>query len=162
MATTVVGTFTNFAEAMTTLGDFVHAGIPKEQLNLMTPDADEAFAKHLATAGEQRIAKDTGIGAVIGGLSGFVVGGLVALTIPGVGPVMAAGPLLGTMLGAETGSLAGALHRLGIGEHAAKSHAEKVGEGRTLVIVKAEESQVARVRTTLQQHQAVSIEQHEA
>ena len=158
MAKTVVGIFNDFTEAMTSLTDFVHGGIPKEHLSIVTPDTDKEFAQYLGTSEEQRIAKDTGIGAVIGGLSGLLVG-LGALTIPGVGPVLAAG-LVGTMLGAETGSLAGALHGLGIGEYEARSHATKVGEGRTLVIVKTEDSQIDRVRTILQQHKAVGIEQH--
>src|SRR5262245_24747795 len=120
MEKTVVGIFNDFTEAMNSLTDLVHAGIPKEHISIVTPDAEGEFAKYLNTPGGRPVAGDTGIGAVVGGLSGLLIG-LGALTIPGIGPVMAAGPLFtalaGALLGAETGSLVGVLHGLGIAEY---------------------------------------------
>jgi uncharacterized membrane protein len=87
------------------------------------------------------------------------------LTIPGVGPVMAAGPLFtalaGAIVGAEAGSLVGALHGLGVAEYEAKSHAQKVGEGRTLVVVKVADSLVSRAQAILRRHHAVNVAEHE-
>jgi hypothetical protein len=74
MAKTVVGIFNDFTEAINTLTDFVHAGIPKEHISIVTPDSEREFAKYLSTPGERSVAEDTGIGAVIGGLSGLLIG----------------------------------------------------------------------------------------
>ena len=46
MAKTGVGTFTHFTDAMTTLADFVPSGISEDQINVMTPNAEQKFAKH--------------------------------------------------------------------------------------------------------------------
>src|SRR5215813_4714819 len=139
MEKTVMGIFNDFTKATLTLTNFVQAGIPKEQISIVTPDTQGEFARYLSAPGERPVAEDAGIGAVVGGLSGLLIG-LGVLTIPGVGAVMAAGPLFtalaGALLGAEAGGLVGVLHGLGIPEYEAKSHAEQVGEGRTLVIVK--------------------------
>jgi hypothetical protein len=165
MMKTVVGVFNDFTAAVNALPDFVREGIPRDCISIVSPDAEGEFAKYLSARAERPIMEDAGVGAVIGGLSGLLVG-LGALTIPGVGPVLAAGPLFtalaGAMVGTEAGSLVGILDGFGVAEYEAKSHAEKVGEGRTLVIVKAEDPLVGRAQTILRRHHAVNIEQHEA
>ena len=87
-------------------------------------------------------------GGVLGALGGLLVG-LGALAIPGIGPVLAAGPLVaalgpivggtatGTVIGAGAGAVAGALVGLGIPEDEARVYEQRFQEGGILVTVKA-------------------------
>jgi hypothetical protein len=165
MLKTLVGVFNDFTAAVNVLPDFVHEGISRDHISVVAPDTAGELAKYLNVQAERPIAEDAGVGAIVGGLSGLLIG-LGMLIIPGVGPVLAAGPLFtamaGAMVGAEAGSLVGVLHGFGVGEYEAKSHAEKVGEGRTLVVVKVDESLVSRAQAILQRHHAVDVEQREA
>lgn len=161
---TIVGIFTDFTAAVNALPDFVREGIPRENISIVAPDTEGEFTKYLSARAERPITGDAGVGAVVGGLSGLLIG-LGVLTIAGVGPVLAAGPLFtalaGAMVGAEAGSLVGVLNGFGVAEYEAKSHAEQVGEGKTLVTVKAPEPLVGRVQTILRRHHAINVEQRE-
>jgi len=165
MAKTVVGLFDDFTAAVNTLPDLVSEGFPREEISVVTPDAKGEYARYLSTQAERPVAEDAGVGAVLGGLGGLLLS-LGALTIPGLGPVVAAGPLLtalaGALVGAEAGSLIGVLNGMGVAEYEAKSHAEGIRQGRTLVIAKVEENMVDRALAIMQHHRAVNIEQRGA
>ena len=81
------------------------------------------------------------------------------LAIPGVGPVVAAGWLIATAVGAGVGAagggLLGSLVGAGVSETDAHVYAEGVRRGGTLVTVKADDSQVAMVERVLDSHNAV-------
>jgi uncharacterized membrane protein len=86
-------------------------------------------------------------GATAGGVTGGVLGllaGIGALAIPGVGPFIAAGPIMaalsGAALGATTGGLVGGLIGLGIPEIEAKRYEEKLRNGNFLIAVDAKDS----------------------
>src|SRR4030095_16587036 len=90
-------------------------------------------------------------GATTGGLAGMggggslgLLAGIGALAIPGVGPLIAAGPIMGALSGAAVGGAAGgligALVGLGIPEYEAKRYEGKVREGNVLISVHAEDS----------------------
>jgi hypothetical protein len=87
-------------------------------------------------------------GSVVGGTLG-VLAGIGALAIPGVGPFLAAGPLLaalsGIAAGAAVGSVAGALVGFGIPEHAAKHYEGKIRDGNILIAVHVEGGEEQRV-----------------
>jgi hypothetical protein len=82
-----------------------------------------------------------GTGALVGGALGSLVG-LVGLTIPGAGPFIVAGPILGALAGAGFGGLlgeiAGALLGLGMSEGEARLYEERVKSGRVLISVHAD------------------------
>src|SRR5438045_4994738 len=87
-------------------------------------------------------------GAATGGATGGVIGllaGVGALAIPGVGPFIAAGPIMaalsGAAIGAAAGGITGALIGMGIPEYEAKRYEGKIKEGNILVSVHSEESQ---------------------
>src|SRR5690606_38716981 len=94
-----------------------------------------------------------GIGAVLGGLGGLLVG-LGALTIPGIGPVIAAGPLAaaltglagagaGAVAGGVTGGLIGALTGLGVPEENAQYYAEGIRRGGVLVTARVADNRTS-------------------
>jgi hypothetical protein len=94
-------------------------------------------------------------------LGGLLVG-LGALAIPGVGPLIAAGPiattLLGAGVGAAAGGLLGALVDVGVPEDEANYYAEGVRRGGVLVSVGAEDAMVDRVINILERHNAVDVQ----
>jgi len=97
-------------------------------------------------------------GAVVGGSTGGVVGGALgwiagigALAIPGVGPFIAAGPIIaalsGAAIGATVGGIAGGLVGMGIPELEAKRYEGKLKEGNILISVHTENSdEIARAK----------------
>jgi uncharacterized membrane protein len=84
---------------------------------------------------------------VLGGVLGWLVG-VGALAIPGLGPFIAAGPIMaalgGASIGAAAGGLIGALVGMGIPEYEAKRYEARVREGRILISVHSENSDETR------------------
>ena len=82
-----------------------------------------------------------GTGGVLGGVLGWLAG-IGSLAIPGVGPFVAAGPIMaalgGAAVGATVGGLAGTLVGLGIPEYEAKQYEGKLREGNILISVHSE------------------------
>jgi uncharacterized protein YcfJ len=100
-------------------------------------------------------------GGVLGGIAGWLVG-IGALAIPGVGPFIAAGPILAALSGAAivatAGGLVGALVGFGIPEYEAKLYSGKLDAGHILIGVHAETSDEAKAaRTALEQVKAHDI-----
>jgi hypothetical protein len=104
---------------------------------------------------------------VLGGLAGVLVG-LGALAIPGIGPVIAAGPLAaaltglagagaGAVAGGVTGGLIGALVDMGVPQETAQYYAEGIRRGGTLVTVRSDDTFTDRVVDILNRHDPVDI-----
>jgi len=100
----------------------------------------------------------------VGGASGVLLG-LAALAVPGIGPLLAAGPiaaaLAGAGVGAATGSLLGALSDLGIPEKDAQRWANAVEGGGSLVAVRVNEETATRAAEVLHNHRPEAIDQHQ-
>lgn len=105
---------------------------------------------------------DAGEKAAIGGMAGFVIG-IAALAIPGVGPLIAAGPLAmaltGAAAGAATGGLIGALTHHGVPEETAHRYSKAIGAGRIMVTVHASEDRVDDAAAILDRSGAVDVDE---
>jgi hypothetical protein len=110
-------------------------------------------------------AAGVGIGAALGGIAGLVIG-LGVIAIPGIGPIVAAGPLATTLagagIGAAAGGIIGALTDVGIPEEEAGYYAEGVRRGGTLLTVRADESQVNRARDIMNRYSPIDINERSA
>src|SRR6476661_5018562 len=149
---TVVGLFDSSAQAQSAIEQLRAAGVPSEHISLAMQDRTEAAA----------VAEDTGVGTgvatgavgggILGGLAGLLVG-IGALAIPGIGPLVAAGPLAATLLGAgigaATGGLIGALVGAGVPEDEARLYQTGVERGGVLVSVQTDAVDDAQVRDVL-------------
>lgn len=97
-------------------------------------------------------------GGVVGGVAGLVVG-IMGLTIPGVGPIIAAGPIAAALAragaGAIAGGLIGGLVHIGVSEEHAHYYAESVRRGRALDTVRAQDSEAERAAQIMRLHGAV-------
>jgi hypothetical protein len=105
---------------------------------------------------------DTGEKAAIGSVAGFIAG-IVALAIPGIGPIIAAGPLAvaltGAAAGAATGGLIGVMTDDGVPEDAARRYSQAIGSGRVMVTVRADASRVDQAAGILDQSGAIEIDE---
>jgi hypothetical protein len=123
-----------------------NAGFSNNDISVLFPDRatthDFAHEKH--TKAPEGIATGAGSGGVIGGALGWLAG-IGALAIPGVGPFIAAGPILaalsGAAVGATVGGIAGGLIGLGIPELEAKRYEGKLKEGNILLSVHTDRPQ---------------------
>ena len=177
MAKTVVGLFDNFDEAQSVVRDLVNAGFRREDISIAANQAASGYNEDALsstdgdTAGTgHAVGKDAGIGAGIGGVIGLVVG-LGALTIPGIGPILAAGPLAaalgvtagstvtGAVIGGVAGGLIGALTHIGVPKEHAEYYAEGVRRGGTLVTVNSPDDQAQEAVDILNGHGAVDIDE---
>lgn len=111
---------------------------------------------------EEYTATETGAatGGLIGAVSGFLIGlGIVAL--PGLGPIVAAGPLAaalgGTAIGAATGGLAGALVDAGVPEEYAATYASHVERGHVLLTVRAGDVSAREIREIMAHAGALDV-----
>src|SRR5580692_7918696 len=122
------------------------AGFSNNDISVLFPDRatthDFAHEKH--TKAPEGIATGAGTGGVIGGALGWLAG-IGALAIPGVGPFIAAGPIMaalsGAAVGAAVGGIAGGLVGLGIPELEAKRYEGKIKAGNMLISVHTENSE---------------------
>src|SRR5215218_8319591 len=100
MTKTVVGTYSTMETAVAVVDDLVKAGFHRNSISVVANDPDQKYASYVDqdTSGDGAAA-GAGIGAAIGGLGGLLLG-LGALAIPGIGPIIAAGPIMAGLAGA--------------------------------------------------------------
>ena len=107
-------------------------------------DTNHDFAHEKNTKAPEGAVAGAGTGGVIGGALGWIAG-IGALAIPGVGPFIAAGPIIaalsGAAIGATVGGIAGGLIGLGIPELEAKRFEGKIKAGNILISVHTENSE---------------------
>src|ERR1035437_3907836 len=121
------------------------AGFSGNDISVLFPDktGTRDFAHEQHTKAPEGAAAGAGTGGVVGGGLGWLVG-IGALAIPGVGPFIAAGPIMaalsGAAIGAAAGGIAGGLIGLGIPEIEAKRYEGKVQAGNILISVHTENS----------------------
>jgi hypothetical protein len=121
------------------------AGFSTNDISVLFPDTTGTrdFAHQKSTKVPEGAATGAGAGLVIGGALGWGAG-IGALAIPGVGPFIAAGPIMaalsGAGAGAALGGIAGALIGMGIPEYEAKRYEGKVKGGNILISVHTEDS----------------------
>ncbi len=171
MTSTILATFDSVEHANAAISDLIGAGFKREDIGLALRDADNAYETYVAD-GDVSGGEGAGFGAIMGGLLGAVVG-LGAIAIPGVGPIIAAGPLaaalgaltgagIGAATGAVTGGITASLVDLGVPEEDAHYYAESVRQGAALVSVTAHDVDVDRATSILNSHNPVDIDQRVA
>ena len=127
------------------VGQLKAAQFSNNDISVLFPDKGTSrdFAHEKNTKAPEGAVTGAGTGGVIGGALGWVAG-IGALAIPGVGPFIAAGPIIaalsGAAVGAAVGGIAGGLIGLGIPEIEAKRYEGKIKQGNLLISVHAENS----------------------
>ena len=162
MKRTITRLFDTRAQAESAVRELESMGIDRDDLSIVASDnglkgEDRSFVgKDADGDGGNDAAEGAGKGAATGGVIGGGAGllaGLGMLAIPGLGPVVAAGWLASTAVGAiagavaggATGGLLGALKDAGVSDDDAHVYAEGVRRGGSLVAARVDESEAVRV-----------------
>jgi uncharacterized protein (TIGR02271 family) len=161
---TVVGLFDDFQSAQRAAERLESAGIARGNISIIAGNESGKYEQYVSGTGEvgKDTAKRAGTGAAIGGGLGLLAG-LTALVIPGVGPIIAAGPiaaaLTGAGVGAAAGGLIGGLTKGGISEPDANYYAEGVRRGGVLVMVRTSDDMADKAAEILDDAGAKDVDE---
>lgn len=144
--TAVFGIFPSLAAAERCVDNLISAGYRPDDVSVLAPD--QKATRELAAEKNTKAPEGTTTGVVAGGALGGTLGLLVgvgALAIPGLGPFIAAGPIMaglaGLGAGAAAGGFIGALVGMGIPEYEAKRYEGRVKDGGILLSVHCDNSE---------------------
>lgn len=163
----VVGVFRTEDDAIDAIKELRHQGYSENEISVIAKDKKEV--KHIqeetGSKASEGAAVGAGAGGILGGLGGLLLGA-GALAIPGIGPIVAAGPIAaalgGAAVGAGAGGLVGALIGLGIPEKEAKEYEEAVESGDILVLVETNEVERHRqVNDTFRTYRSTNAHRYE-
>jgi hypothetical protein len=161
--TAVFGIYTTPGAAEAAVDHLIARGFTNAAISVLLPDDEStrAFAHEKNTKAPEGTTTGVATGGVIGGTLGLLAG-IGALAIPGVGPLIAAGPIMASLaglgVGGAVGGLVGALVGMGIPEYEAKRYEGAVKEGGTLLSVHCDTSeQVDTAKASLKETGAKDI-----
>lgn len=149
MAKAVFCIVPDYTRTLKIVGDLKAAGFSGDDISVLMPDktGTRDFAHEQNTKAPEGAVAGAGAGGVIGGALGWLAG-IGTLAIPGVGALIAAGPLMaalsGAAVGAAVGGITGTLIGLGIPEYEAKRYEGKIRGGNVLISVHSESAEQTR------------------
>jgi hypothetical protein len=159
----VFGIYTSRSAVEAALTHLRDTGFAGTDVSVLLPEnlGPKELTTEKATKGPEGTAAGAGSGAVIGGALGWLVG-IGALAIPGLGPFIAAGPIMAALagigVGGAVGGFVGALVGLGIPEYEAKRYEGRLQKGGILVSVHCDTSgEVDRAKEVLKRTGAEDI-----
>src|SRR6202162_737678 len=144
--TAVLGIYPSVAQAERAVDTLVHERFSNADISVLLPDhqGSKDFAHEKHTKAPEGTATGVTTCGAIGGTLGLLAG-IGALAIPGVGPFIAAGPIMGALaglgVGGAVGGLIGALVGMGIPEYEAKRFEGRIKEGGVLLSVHCDTSE---------------------
>jgi hypothetical protein len=161
--TAVFGIYRNSAEAERAVDTLISAGWTSSAISVLMPDrqSSKEFAHEKNTKAPEGATTGVLSGGAVGGALGMLAG-IGALAIPGVGPFIAAGPIMGALagmgVGGAVGGLVGALVGMGIPEYEAKRYEGRIKDGGVLLSLHCNSSEeVSRAKEVLKQTGAEDI-----
>jgi uncharacterized membrane protein len=159
---TIVGVFNSVQDAHAAVAELEAQGISRDEISVVANKNASGYNTMDDRDKTSDVVADAGIGAAIGGVGGLLLSAAGALTIPVIGPILAAGPiaaaLTGAGIGAAAGGLVGALTESGIPEQDAKYYAEGVRRGDVLVTIRTDDAHADRVCDVLDRHDAIDVD----
>src|SRR5271156_1196191 len=144
--TSVFGIYGSRESVERAVDTFLTSGFGTSDVSVLLPEnlGSKPIATHKDTKAPEGATAGGGAGAVIGGTLGLLAG-IGALAIPGVGPFIAAGPIMAALagigVGGAVGGFAGALIGMGIPEYEAKRYEGRVKAGGILLSVHSDSSE---------------------
>ena len=159
---TLTRIYDTYAHARNVVRELETAGVPSSDISLLANkhvSADYADVEDVSATGA-----GAGIGAALGGGAGLLAG-LGLMAIPGLGPVVAAGWLastaLGAVAGAAAGGLIGGLVDLGVPERHAHVYAESLRRGATMVVARVNDALHGAAQSIMDRHMPIDVNARE-
>ncbi|HHT72715.1 MAG TPA: hypothetical protein GX008_03275 [Firmicutes bacterium] len=162
---TVIGVFRDVKSAEEAVRSLRNNGFEENEISIIAKDdRGKTVKQDMEVGGEmgmgqENIADGTAWGGALGGVAGLLAG-VGALAIPGIGPIVAAGPLAGALSGAVTGGVAGGLLDLGIPEERGREYENELKQGGILAVVETSEDKVNDASAILRKNGAKDVEAH--
>jgi hypothetical protein len=161
--TAVFGIYHTRNQAELSVDSLVASGFSNDDISVLLQDSASSkdFAHEKNTKAPEGTTTGVAAGGVIGGTLGLLAG-IGALAIPGVGPLIAAGPIMAALaglgVGGAVGGVVGALVGMGIPEYEAKRYEGRITEGGILLSVHCDTSgKITRAKELLKQYGAQDI-----
>jgi hypothetical protein len=155
--TAVFGIYKSSAQAERAVDHISAAGFSRNDISVLLPDVQSTkeFAHVKNTKAPEGTTAGVATGGVLGGTLGLLVG-IGALVIPGLGPFIAAGPIMASLaglgVGGAVGGLIGALVGMGMPEYEAKRYEGRLKDGGVLLSVHCDTSdQISKAKDLLKQ-----------
>ncbi|HUW24015.1 MAG TPA: hypothetical protein VMW04_00125 [Patescibacteria group bacterium] len=170
MRNTCLGLFSNPLEADKAVDELQEAGVRKEDISIVVREGITGAPPSQGTVVAKDAAGGVTAGGAIGGIAGLVIG-IAAITIPGIGGLIAAGPLAvalglievggttlaGAITGAAAGGIIGGLVGLGVPRERAEAYEEAVRKGQILLAVTVTPDTQEKVREIFRNHGASHV-----
>jgi hypothetical protein len=157
------GIYRSLVQAERGADALVHGNFSNDDISVLAPDhqGTKDFAHEKHTKAPEGATTGVAAGGALGGTLGLLAG-VGALAIPGLGPFIAAGPIMGALaglgVGGAVGGLVGALVGMGVPEYEAKRYEGRVKDGGVLLSVHcATSNEVALAKKILEQTGAEDI-----
>jgi hypothetical protein len=147
--TAVFGIYPSYANVESGVDGLKATGFSNRDISVLFPESagSRDFAHEKGTKAPEGATAGAGTGVVLGGAMGWLLG-VGALAIPGLGPFIAAGPIMAALAGAGVGGtvlgIAGALIGMGIPEYEAKRYEGRVKDGGILLSVHSDSSETTK------------------
>jgi hypothetical protein len=166
MSKTITRLFDNYSDATNAVSELQRLGVPHDDLSIMANQRDHAGRDDVAGIDDVNddgdVTRGASTGAVLGGVGGLLAG-IGLLAIPGLGPIVAAGWLASTAVGAgigaaggaATGGVVGALKEAGHTDEEANVYSEGVRRGGTLVSARVDDSMATEAEAVLHRNKSV-------
>jgi hypothetical protein len=161
--TAVFGIYSTRGQVETAADLLARSGFPVTDISVLLPESlgNKDMGTEKATKAPEGAAAGAGSGAIVGGTLGLLAG-IGALAIPGVGPLIAAGPIMAALagigVGGAVGGFTGALIGMGIPEYEAKRYEGRLQKGGILLSVHCDTSEeIDRAKELLERTGAEDI-----
>jgi len=157
VARTVIGVFDEKEQAEQAVRQLKAEGYTEQEISIVAKGDQEQGGDGMGL--NMDVSEGMTWGGTLGGIAGLLAG-VGALAIPGIGPLVAAGPLAATLSGVAAGGVAGGLLDMGIPEERGNVYENEVRQGGILCTVEVEDGEEQQVEELLRGQGAREVESH--
>ncbi|WP_378952446.1 hypothetical protein [Pelosinus sp. sgz500959] len=154
---TIIGVFGSRSNAENAVNALRQQGFTTEEINIISKKQENDDDS--GNDSDDDIFDGTLTGSTLGGIGGLLLGA-GALAIPGIGPIIAAGPIAGAISGAIAGGITGGLIDWGIPADESHHYEQEVVQGSILAIIRTDVAKVNSVAQILRQNGAKEVKSH--
>ncbi|WP_322905929.1 general stress protein [Paenibacillus campi] len=158
----IIGVFITEDQALQAVRDLRQAGFKERDISVLAQNPGDAAAIERETGVDIEAQRQAGMSetTVFGGLAGMLAG-FATFAIPGVGPLLAIGPIAsmftGALFGAGAGGLLGALIGYGLSEEEANRYQDQLGQGNILILVAEATGRTEDIYDIFRRNEAVNV-----